>query len=101
MKIVEFGEDGKPKLLKPAEAPVAREVMKEDASARIKIREFGRDGADETPRKTSVAAQGPFGAARVPQSIKIVDFDKEKAGTPIKPAPAQERPRGMKIVETE
>ena len=61
MKIVEFGEDGKPKLLKPAEAPVAREVIKEDASARIKIREFDRDAADETPRKTSVAGQGhPF-----------------------------------------
>ena len=30
MKIVEFGEDGKPKLLKPAEAPVAREVIAED-----------------------------------------------------------------------
>lgn len=101
MKIVEFGEDGKPKLLKPAEAPVAREVIAEDTAAKIKIREFDRDGAYETPRKTSVAAQGPFGAARVPQSIKIVDFDKEKAGTPIKPAPAQERPRGMKIVETE
>jgi hypothetical protein len=101
MKIVEFGEDGKPKPLKPAEAPVAREVIKEDFSAKIKIREFGRDGADETSRQTSVAAQGPFGAARAPQSIKIVDFDKEKARTPIKPAPAQERPRGMKIVETE
>ena len=101
MKIVEFGEDGKPKLLKPAEAPVAREVIKEDAAAKIKIREFDRDASDETPRKTSVAAQGPFGAARVPQTIKIVDFDKEKSRTPIKPAPAQERPRGMKIVETE
>ena len=55
----------------------------------------------QPPRKTSVAAQGPFGAARVPQTIKIVDFDKEKSRTPIKPAPAQERPRGMKIVETE
>lgn len=101
MKIVEFGEDGKPKLLKPAEAPVTREVIAEDAAARIKIREFDRDGAGEPPRKTSVAAQGPFGAARVPQTIKIVDFDKEKSRTPIKPAPAQERPRGMKIVETE
>jgi hypothetical protein len=102
MKIVEFGEDGKPRLLKQAEAPAAREVIAEDAGAgKIKIREFDRDGAEEVRRKTSVAAQGPFGAARVPQSIKIVDFDKEKAGTPIKPAPAQERPRGMKIVETD
>jgi hypothetical protein len=103
MKIVEFGDDGKPRLLKQAEAPVAREVIADDPAAggKIKIREFDRDGAEEAPRKTSVAAQGPFGAARVPQSIKIVDFDKEKAGTPIKPAPAQERPRGMKIVETD
>ena len=100
MKIVEFGEDGKPKLRKPAESPLAREVIKEDASAKIKIREFDRDGSDETPRKTSVAEQGPFGAARLPQSIKIIDFDNAKAA-PIKPAPAQQRPRGMKIVETE
>lgn len=123
MKIVEFGEDGKPRLLKQSEAPVTREVIAEAASGKvrafsndapasvmapgvttvgqIKIREFGHNAVEEEPRKTSVAAQGPFGAARVPQSIKIVDFDKEKGGTPIKPTPAQERPRGMKIIETD
>ena len=103
MKIVEFGEDGKPRPLKQADPQAVREVVPDDASGRgkIKIREFDRDGAQEAPHKTSAAAQGPFGAARVPQSIKIVDFDKEKAGTAIKSAPAQERPRGMKIVETD
>jgi hypothetical protein len=123
MKIVEFGEDGKPRLLKQSEASVTREVIAEAASGKvrafandapasvmapgaatvgqIKIREFGHDGAEEEPRKTSVTAQGPFGAARVPQAIKIVDFDKEKGGTPIKPTTAQERPRGMKIIETD
>lgn len=104
MKIVEFGEDGKPRLLKQAEAPVAQEVIAEDggSAGKIKIREFDRGGAEEAPRKPSVADRGAFvGAARVPQSIKIIDFDKEKAGTPIRPASAQERPRGMKIVETD
>jgi hypothetical protein len=122
MKIVEFGDDGKPRLLRQGETPATREVIAEarsikvrafgddapvpttapaSAVGRIKIREFGSKGADEAPRKASLPAEGPFGAARVPQSIKIVDFDKEKAGTAIKPTPAQERPRGMKIVETD
>lgn len=103
MKIVEFGDDGKPKPLKQADMPAVREVAADDAAAmgKIKIREFDGGSAQDAPRKTSAAAQGPFGAARVPQSIKIVDFDKEKAGTVIKSAPAQERPRGMKIVETD
>ena len=103
MKIVEFGEDGKPTLLKQAEAPVAQEVIAEDggSAGKIKIREFDGGSAQDAPRKTSAAAQGPFGAARVPQSIKIVDFDNEKDDTVMKSAPAQERPRGMKIVETD
>ncbi len=32
---------------------------------------------------------------------QIVDFDKEKGRSQAKPAPAAERPRGIKIVETE
>lgn len=123
MKIVEFGDDGKPRLLKQGEAPAARERTAETGGikirsfsddlptsataspsvtvGRIKIREFGDNGASEEPRKPSAAPQGPFGAARAPSSIKIVDFDKEKGAAPMKPTPAQERPRGMKIVETE
>ena len=104
MKIVEFGEDGKPRLLKQAEAPVAQEVIAEEAGSagKIKIREFDHSGAEEAPRRPSVAGRGAFaGAARMPQTIKIIDFDKEKAGTPSRSTSAQERPRGMKIVETD
>jgi hypothetical protein len=123
MKIVEFGDDGKPKLLKQAEPAPPRERLAETSGIKvrsfeldtltasrpavsatvgsIKIREFGHDGEAQEQRAPSSRPQGPFGAARVPQSIKIVDFDKDKGAAPMKPAAAQERPRGIKIVETE
>lgn len=123
MKIVEFGEDGKPRLLKQAEPTPPRERLAEASGIKvrsfgdetvtasrptvsanvghIKIREFGSEGVAEEQRKPASRPQGSFGAARVPQSIKIVDFDKEKGGAQLKPAAAQERPRGIKIVETE
>lgn len=123
MKIVEFGEDGKPKLLKQGEPAPARERPAETGGIKvrsfgdetvtqsrpavsanvghIKIREFGSEGVAEEQGRPSSRPQGTFGAARVPQSIKIVDFDRDKGGAPLKPAAALERPRGIKIVETE
>jgi len=123
MKIVEFGDDGSPKLLKQGEPPAARETpgdgsrikirdfSTEAASSpaaagaaepgRIKIREFGAGMEEGEARKAPGVKAGPFGAARAPQNIKIVDFDKEKGRSQPRPAPALERPRGMKIVESE
>ena len=102
MKIVEFGEDGKPRQLKQGEVPTARDVaggssaitvrsFGDDATSvtapagatvgKIKIREFGGDGAEEAPRKAPVADPGPFGAARVPQSAPAL-----RSGRVVRPA---------------
>ena len=123
MKIVEFGDDGSPRLLKQGEPAAARETPGDtrrinirDFSAaapysaaaesaaepgRIKIREFGGGMEESEARNPPGVKSGPFGAARAPQNIKIVDFDKEKGRSQPKLPSALERPRGMKIVESE
>ena len=123
MKIVEFGDDGKPRPVKGAEPALAPQTG--TGAGAIKVREFGGGGElvqPAVPRlgtgkikirefdgetRSSASAQAtapdpaPFGAARVPQTIRIVDFDKVQGHAKAKPSPTHERPRGMKIIETD
>lgn len=122
MKIVEFGEDGSPRLLKQGASAEAKDTVVtvtreppapisdmsagmggarvEIDKARIKIREFGDDVGDEPARQSATKPAGTFGAARAPTSIRIVDFDKDKGKAQVR-STTHERPRGMKIIETE